>query len=721
MTAMLLGLAAAGVILLSGCNKAEPLQQKATYVDAGLCHACHGDIYKKYRETAMARSFFRLRPENSREDFASKTPFYHRASDSYFSMSRRDGRLFQRRHQIGFDGRETNILEKEVHYVIGSGRHARTFVHQSKGRWLELPLARYSENSGTWAMNPGYDRPDHEGFRRRITYECVFCHTGYPEVEATAEASGGDPVFSGRVPEGIDCQRCHGPGGSHVAAAQAKAATPETIRSAIVNPARLTSERQLEICMQCHLESTSFRLPYSIRRFERSVFSYRPGEPLADYILHFDHAPGTQRDDKFEIAHQAYRLRKSACFEQSMGKMTCTTCHDPHSVLRDEAAARHYATVCESCHKNTLDGLVRTGRHTASRDCVPCHMPKRRAEDVVHVVMTDHHIQRRKPQRDLVAPLDERHDTNETAYRGEVALYYPPRLTRLPEDDLYLAVAQVRHGSNLSGGVPLLEGALERIRPARGEFYFELAEAYQEMGKGEKAIAMYEASLERMPEFRPARYRLGAALAKSGQLDRAGQAFARGLANSSAEGLLLNDLALVYRKQGRLSDCIATLRRALGADPDLPQAYNNLGGALLESGDAAGGEAAFRDAIRIQPDLASARYNLARLLAGKFEVREAAFHLEKAIAIDAKYAQAHHALGDLCSVQGKVAEAIKHYRRAVEIDPEYHEAHLGLANALTARREIREALAHFRKAAESPDREVRDAAQLAVKALSGTR
>jgi len=81
-------------------------------------------------------------------------------------------------------------------------------------------------------------------------------------------------------------------------------------------------------------------------------------------------------------------------------------------------------------------------------------MPKRRAEDVVHVVMTDHYIQRRKPARDLLAPLVERHDetgsrTNEkpAAYKGEVALYYPSDLP--PADkELYLGIAQVKQNSN---------------------------------------------------------------------------------------------------------------------------------------------------------------------------------------------------------------------------------------------------------------------------------
>jgi hypothetical protein len=42
--------------------------------------------------------------------------------------------------------------------------------------------------------------------------------------------------------------------------------------------------------------------------------------------------------------NQAYRLRQSACFLESGGAMTCTTCHDPHSVPRGEEATRHYVS-----------------------------------------------------------------------------------------------------------------------------------------------------------------------------------------------------------------------------------------------------------------------------------------------------------------------------------------------------------------------------------------
>ena len=41
----------------------------------------------------------------------------------------------------------------------------------------------------------------------------------------------------------------------------------------------------MDVCMQCHLETTSVELPQMIRRFDRSIFSFRPGEPLGSYIV----------------------------------------------------------------------------------------------------------------------------------------------------------------------------------------------------------------------------------------------------------------------------------------------------------------------------------------------------------------------------------------------------------------------------------------------------
>ncbi len=105
-------------------------------------------------------------------------------------------------------------------------------------------------------------------------------------------------------------------------------------------------------------------------------------------------------------------------------------------------------------------------------------MPKRRAEDAVHTVMTDHYIQRRRPAGDLLAPRKESDNFEQGAYRGEVVSYYPVAPAPTPTNELYLAVAQVQQGSNLTAGIARLEQAIGRHKPARAEFYYELARAH---------------------------------------------------------------------------------------------------------------------------------------------------------------------------------------------------------------------------------------------------
>ena len=127
-------------------------------------------------------------------------------------------------------------------------------------------------------MSPGYDR-DYIPPPNTIAYECMSCHNGYPRIPAghSREAS------CTRAREGIDCQRCYGPGANHVRMAQTGAGSA-AIRASIVNPKRLAPDRQMEVCMQCHLETTSLRLPHSVEKFGHGPFSYQP-ESLGNFTI----------------------------------------------------------------------------------------------------------------------------------------------------------------------------------------------------------------------------------------------------------------------------------------------------------------------------------------------------------------------------------------------------------------------------------------------------
>src|SRR5262249_54001500 len=157
----------------------------------------------------------------------------------------------------------------------------------------------YAEDGGAWAMNPGYDRPDYPGSTRAISYECMFCHNAYPKTPVANREPAAEPKYLAPLPAGIDCQRCHGDGRQHIATSG---------KAAIVNPKKLAPDRELEVCLQCHLETSSLQLPHSILKHGRAPFSYVPGTPLADFQLSFDRAPG--RNTAVEVAGGAYRLRQ---------------------------------------------------------------------------------------------------------------------------------------------------------------------------------------------------------------------------------------------------------------------------------------------------------------------------------------------------------------------------------------------------------------------------
>ena len=705
-----------------------------TYTDPAVCANCHSDISQSYSRTGMGRSFYRPAPEN-----ISPTTFYHKASDSYFTMFERDGRFYQRRYQIGFDGKETNSVEKQIDYVMGSGNHVRAYLHRTnRNTLIELPLAWYAEKNGSWGMNPGYDRADHPGFTRNITNACMFCHNGIPDLASVGRGAESDAVFPERVPQGIDCQRCHGPGSRHVEMAEG-GAKPDAIRSAIVNPARLSSDRQMEVCMQCHLETTSAPLPNAIVRYEREPFSYRPGEPLGDFMLQFDHAPGTGHDDKFEIAGAAYRLRRSACFQKSQGALQCTTCHNPHDIRRGAEAAQRYTKICLQCHDAALSKMSAAGTHPKSDDCIGCHMPKRRTDDVVHVVMTDHYIQRRKPERYLLAPLAERRETD-NGYRGEVVPYYPQVLPTGRARDLYWAVAQVSQKSNLSQGIPALAAAIEKYRPENFEYYVHLGDAFTNNGEIAKAVPIYEEAARRKPDSLVALRKWGFSLRSSGQPARAVEVLKRALA-VAPDATAWHELGLAYVDLRSKDEADGAFQKAADLDEDMAEPFNSLGAVWLESRDLQRAEPAFREAIRRQPDYAEAHSNLASVLSATNRFEEARYHFEAAIRMKPNYAaarfnyaialarirrfseaqsqveaelkllnasspgaaEAHDLLGNLLVAQGKIRPAVQEYEEAIKLQPKFGRAHLDLGSLLAESGNVPAALPHLQEAAASAD------------------
>ena len=722
-----------------------------SYADPALCAQCHAEIANNYRMTGMGRSFYRLPQEVPAAELTTAKPFYHSASDNYFAMIERGGKYYQRRWQTGFDGKETNVDEKQVDFVMGSGSHSRTYLHlTSRNTLQQLPLGWYAEKGGYWGMNPGYDKPDFPGATRLVGYQCIFCHNAYPRIPPGHPEENAEAQYLLPLPEGIDCQRCHGPGERHIATAGKPGVKPEEIRAAIVNPKRLSPERELEVCLQCHLETTNLPLPGAVQRRNRGPFSYLPGQALGDFRLSFDRASGP--GDRLEVDEAGYRLLESQCFRKSEGKLRCTTCHDAHSVQHGEAAAAHYNGVCLTCHQASIQRAVEAGAHTADSACVTCHMPKRRTDEAVHVVMTDHYIRRLQPgSADLLAEKDASSETPATPYRGEVVPYYPARLPATAENALDAAVAQIRDRSNLKDGLPLLAGLIEKYRPAQAGYYADLAEGYLAAGDGSRVSRYFEEALRRAPGSAAVSLRFGHALAELQQWAKAETVLQSVTARTADDPVAWGLLGQVLWRQEKLAEAKLALERGLKLDPELPDLHNYLGGLLVGSGDWAAAETEFRGALRIEPGIAEWQANLANLLASREQVAEAGYRFELSIRLkpdyaaarlgyarllantnrideaerqanaaveaDAGLAAAHELWGDLLEAKGDMDGSARELQAAVRLQPDFWRAQYELGEVLARKGAAGAALEHLRLAAQGTDAEAKAAAMQLLRSL----
>ena len=204
-------------------------------------------------------------------------------------------------------------------WAFGAGSQAITFVSRADhDHYLEHGESWYRSGNG-FALTPGHKTKAGERYRifdpSAAILRCFGCHsTGV--LTLTADQA----IVPAEM--GVRCEACHGPGAKH---------------TSIKNPAKFTATEVNELCGSCH------RMPASA-------------------------VDGTDLRNPWNARHQPLMLAASSCFRKSGGRLSCLTCHSPHTATEHRAAV--YDARCVQCHQ-----APRHAKPVTGRACVECHMP----------------------------------------------------------------------------------------------------------------------------------------------------------------------------------------------------------------------------------------------------------------------------------------------------------------------------------------------------------
>ncbi len=322
---------------------------ESDYAGSKTCRACHQEIYQRQQAGNHARS---LRPAREVSRFTGRLPVERadRVGGSTLTLRKNaDGDIQLTANR---DGEEVSGV---LAWAFGSGVKGITPIGRTAdGQLFESRLTWY-ESLGDIEFTTGASKYDPQSAReslgRQLTHkqvaDCFGCHTTGYDKERQAPA---------RDEMGVGCERCHGPGQAHIQAVTSARPPAQDI----FHPGRLGGFAQAQMCGACHGAPPADNDFDALRQVETMVHSVR---------------------------FPSQRIVLSRCFNESFGDLKCTTCHDPHVNVRDEAAGHDQS--CLACH-NTAAREEAAVCPVGTTKCSSCHMSKERV--MRHSLFSDHWI-----------------------------------------------------------------------------------------------------------------------------------------------------------------------------------------------------------------------------------------------------------------------------------------------------------------------------------------
>jgi len=578
----------------------------------------------------MGMSFDTASRKKSSAKFDHAKVFDH-FKDLYYEPNWSGDKLYVKEYRL--ENKDTTFKRTEqINYIIGSGQHTNSHMMNVNGYVTQVPVTFYTQKS-TWDLPPGFENGYNSRFSRKIELECMSCHNSYPEI-----VMGSENKYTS-IPNGISCERCHGPGAEHVRKMREGKIVDvgKEIDYTIVNPAKLAINLQLDVCQRCHIQGNSVLKP------GKSFYDFKPGMQLSN-VMDVYMPVFAGNDEEHIMASHAERMKQSKCFIESIRKseemnpnksalfpyknaMTCVTCHNPHVSVK-ETDQEHFNDACRSCHyggkttvlKNEVAGINNDctanikSREAVNDNCVSCHMPRNNTIDIPHVTTTDHFI--RKPVK--------KEEVKKIKEFVTLACINNPEANRISRGTAFLNYFEKFE----SGSTHLLDSAKK---------YFPDADPSEV-----RANFMYLIRLE----------------------------------------YLRNNVDQVIRYTEKLPGIISTLSKKSFSNDDAWTSYR-IGEAYMTVGNVEIALSYFQNAVTLAPFQLDFRSKLSRAQFEMGRIEEARKNLQFIIKENPDYVSAYVSLGYIVlSVDHDVQRADQLYDKALSLDPDNEQAMFNKAGSL---------------------------------------
>jgi len=222
----------------------------------------------------------------------------------------------------------------------------------------------------------------------------------------------------------------------------------------------------------------------------------------------------------------------------------------------------------------------------------------------------------------------------------------------------------------VESGTPAAAPVVAAVTPVRRASPVAVAAAEAQQSTDISADAQAGAADGESPKFKARRLFNNAVKAHlAGNVDQAIADYKAALAGDPELGDAYSNLGLAYNQQHNYNDALVQFRKALAIHPADAITYNGIGAALRAQKDVPGAIKNWETAVKLSPKLAVAHYNLGTAYESQGDLDRAMVSYKNATQNDGHLGEAFYRMGLIMWKKNKIEDAKENFRLALKISP----------------------------------------------------